>query len=214
MAERISVTRALAEIKSLTGRIETALAESTFVAVTKGKGERRTVNNSARPVQVVENELKSAFQRIGDLMQRRRTLKKGVMLSNAMTMVNIGGCDITVAEAIERKASLALHTALYTRLRNQYAAANTTVITGNEKLNQQIEAAVIAAYGSDAKSAPSAEAYAGVADPRRRDHELSLLDPCDIASQINKQAEYINSFNTEVDYVLSESNAIATITLD
>ena len=203
----ISITRALAEVKSLDDRITKAVQAGAFVAVTQGKGERRRMTSTSASIQTVEQSIKSAYTSINDMLNRRKALKAAVIKSNAETTVSIGGVSMTVAEAIERKNSIGLQATFYQFMRKNYIEAANAVTNGNRVLDDQIEKAVVAAYGNDSKNKPSKEAYDAVAEPRRNDHELSLLDPQNITAKIDELAAKLNTFSMEVDFVLSESNA-------
>lgn len=204
---KMSITRGLAELKSLAERIDEATKTGMYVAVLKGKNDRRTVHNSPKAIDTVTAEINASFQKVAALLLRRQAIKKAIIESNATVKVKIGAEEMTVAEAIERKNSIGLQATFYQFLRKGYIDAANAVTNGNRVLDDQIEKAVIAAYGNDSKNKPSAEAYAAVAEPRRNDHELSLLDPQNITTKIDELAVKLNTFSMEVDFVLSESNA-------
>ena len=204
---KMSITRGLAELKSLAERIDEATKSGMYVAVLKGKGDRRTVHNSPKSIETVTSEINASYQKVAALLLRRQAVKKAIIESNATVMVKIGEETMTVAEAIERKNSIGLQATFYQFMRKNYIEAANAVTNGNRVLDDQIEKAVVAAYGNDSKNKPSKEAYDAVAEPRRNDHELSLLDPQNITAKIDELAAKLNTFSTEVDFVLSESNA-------
>jgi hypothetical protein len=76
-----------------------------------------------------------------------------------------------------------------------------------------IEAAVAAAFAGE-KTKPTQEMYDGVASPRKNLHEVSLLDPLGTAFLLTTLEAEINTFLTEVDFVLSENNAKTEIEVD
>ncbi len=202
----ISITRALAEIKALEDRIGKAIAEGVFVAVTKGRGERRTVMNSAISVDTMTANVTASHQKVDDLIKRRQLLKKLVIESNGMTYIKVCDVSMTVAEAIERKNSIKFERAFFDQMRTQWLRADSQVVAANTKLGEDIERAVTAAYASD-KSKPTPEMFDAIAEPRRREHEAALLDPASIRAKLEALANDLNSFNAEIDFVLSESNA-------
>ena len=98
---KISITRALAELKVLPDRIKTAsqALASTAVDVKVGRTSKvtRTAGVSLETFQ--ENQLK-AFQSLNDMIKRRERLKALIIKSNAVTTVNFLGETITVAVAL------------------------------------------------------------------------------------------------------------------
>lgn len=68
----ISVTRALAEIKNLDSQINKPVADSRFVYTTKGQGDKLAVIGVSRPAAALPEDIKSKFQKINDLIARRR----------------------------------------------------------------------------------------------------------------------------------------------
>ena len=89
----ISVTRALAEVKSLNDRIEKATRGSVFVSITTGG----KVTNGG-DLQATSNALKANLQSVNDLIDRRNLVKGAIIRSNAVTNVTINGLEMSVAE--------------------------------------------------------------------------------------------------------------------
>lgn len=208
----ISITRALAEVKSLDDRIAKAVQSGAFVAVTQGKGDRRRMTSTSASIQTVEQSIKSAYMSITDMINRRKALKAAVIRSNAETTVTIGTVSMTVAEAIERKNSIKLEGLLVHTIQRQLGAANQQVAVANQKLADDVEKATSAAYGSD-KTKLTPEMFESIAAPRRTEYEAAVLDPLSMTTGLTAMMDAVDSFITEVDFVLSESNAKTTITV-
>jgi len=209
----ISITRALAEIKSLDDRITKATGQALYIAVTKGQGDRKTVHGNATSVAAVEEGIRANFARINDLIRRRKQIKSRIIASNAATTVVIGKQTMTVAEAIERKQSINLETGFHVAMRQQLLNATKTVDVLTTKLNEDIEKGITAAFGSD-KTKVTPELYNSVADPRRKEFEPALLDPLNLTKCLDDMAATLQQFIDEVDFVLSESNALTKIAVD
>lgn len=203
---QISITRALSEIKKLGETLTQDINGTRFCCITKGAGEKQTVVNSSRKAEVLSAEIAASFQSLTDRIARRSQLKNLVALSNALTMVSIAGQSMTVAQAIEKKASIEFQRNLYNAVRQQYANAVGTVERNNTLLDEQIEKAVQAAYSND-KGTVTVAQYDAVAAPRREANLCAVLDPINSEEWLAKKMVEINDFLTEVDFVLSESNA-------
>ena len=209
----ISVTRALAEIKNLDSQINKLVGDSRFVYTTKGQGDKLAVIGVSRPAAALAEDIKSKFQKINDLIARRRAMKAAIQKSNANTIIVVAGTPMVVSDAIERKQNIMYEANLHTQMRQQYLMAMQSVDKMNATLDQQIETAVTQAYSND-KGKVTPEQYEAVAAPRKAEHLAALLDPLGVETKLESMGETINAFLLEIDFCLSESNARTEITLD
>lgn len=201
---QISVTRALAQVKSLNDRIARATAQH-FVSNTVG-GK----HPSGKATQEVETILKANLQSVKDLIAQRKTLKAAIVRSNAVTNVTIAGTVQTVAEAIERKGSIQLEQALLSTLRQQLAQQQTLVERTNVTVQQRLDTLIQTAVGKDRK-VDEAELKA-ITGPFEAQNKAAVLDPSDVQKQIDALAADIDAFLLEVDFALSEVNATTLVT--
>lgn len=208
----ISITRALSELKLLDSRIKDRIQEFMPCYVTKGRGDRQTVVNANLTPQAASDKIRAATQTVMDLMNRRDAIKAAIMASNATTLVEINKESMTVMTAIERKRSIEYNQLLLQRTRAIHTHCIKQMELGNTKLSEQIDTAVTAAYSND-KGKVTPEQYAAVAMPRLNEHELSVLDPIKLDSFIQNLDDKITGFVSEVDFVLSESNAKTLISI-
>ena len=97
--EKMTVHKALCELKTLDARIQKSIQQGTFVFANKHS------NNKVAGVSIntYSEEIRAAYQSAKDLIARRDAIKRAVTLSNATVKVTIGGKEYTVAEAIEMK---------------------------------------------------------------------------------------------------------------
>lgn len=213
MTVTYSVTRALAELKRIDDRIARQTSDSTFIAAVAGKNDKqKLLIGSEASVSAAETKIKSNMQSILDMFAQRQQLKAAIVLSNATTKVTIAGQEMTVAEAIELKTSIAAKQKLILVLKNQLNNVNSIVTNQNSKLEQQIEANLATIYGSD-KSKIDKDTYDTVAKPQKDAKEASLLDPLGIVNLIAKLEEEVSEILTNLDFTLSESNAKTEITI-
>lgn len=207
---QISITRALTEVKHLSDRINRAAAEP-FVGLAKGRDNRKVcVNSPSSSIAEVTAQLTSNLQAVADMVNRREKLKRLIINSNANTTVVINGDSMSVAEAIEKKASVDFKKTLLAQLRAQYTNAARRVETENVKLMQEVDNAVQQAYGND-KGKVEADQYDAVAKPRMDHSQFSMIDPNKAEQLIKALDDEITGFLQEVDFVLSESNARTSI---
>jgi len=210
---KISVTRALTEVKHLADRISRANKEK-FIGVVKGTGDFKTCvsSPSQSPVEVCEQFVKN-LQAANDLISRRERLKRAIIVSNATTNVTVSGVTMTVAEAIEKKSSIVFKKELLSQLTHQNTQASVKIEQENAKLDAEINLAVQAAYSND-KGKVDEDQYNAVAAPRVARNKYAPIDPNNVDAQIRKLQKEIEEFESEIDFVLSESNSSTMIEVD
>jgi hypothetical protein len=203
---KMSVTRALAELKRIDERLSRDIASGVFVSVTIGRDTNKKMLAGGESIEKVSADIQSSFDTIESAIKRRSQIKASIVKSNAVTLVHIGQKDITVAEAIELKASVQTKTLLLNALKGQIAQANRLVESQAAKLEQQIETNLSTIYGSEKGKIDDAT-YATIAKPQLALKEPALLDPMKVADRIKSLEDEIDLIQTELDYALSEVNA-------
>jgi hypothetical protein len=201
---QISITRALAEVKSLNDRIEKATRQSVFATVIVGG---KTTNG--QDLQTATNLLKSNLQSVQDLIARRQAVKAAIIRSNAVTTVTINGKELTVAEAIERKGSIDKERALQAVLQQQLGQVRSVIERNNTQMQGRIDTMIQAAVGKDRKA--TEEELEAISKPYTASNITAPLDPSGLEAVISKMEADINGFLFEVDFALSEANAKTTI---
>lgn len=205
MTTQISVTRALAQVKSLNDRIGRATAQHFVTHVVGGK------HATSKPAQEVAQILSSNLQSATDLIAQRKAIKAAIVRSNAVTQVTIAGTVQTVAEAIERKSSIQLEQTLLQTLRQQLSQQQALVERTNVQVAARLDALIQTAVGKDRK-VDEAELKA-ITGPFEAQNKAELLDPSNLQGQIDALAADIDAFLLEVDFALSEVNATTQITV-
>lgn len=201
---KITVTRALAELKILGTRIENAIANGIYVAAVRGS--RNVPLLQTKSAEEVSADIMASYQSVESLIKRRDAIKRAVIVSNAETQVTIGGQTMSVAEAIERKSSITYLQQFVAAVSRQCIAVSNQIQAQNLKVEQDIEKRVMAAYGND-KGKVTAEQHSLIADAVKGESEAKMLDPAKIENKIVSLRKQYEDFTTEVDFVLSESNA-------
>lgn len=202
----ISVTRALAQIKSLNDRIDKGIAVPFITNLTGGK------HATGKAVGEIETTLKASLQSVKDLIAQRKALKSAVVRSNAVTTVVINGQTLTVAEAIERKSSIALEQRLLHQLKGQLAQVTLNVEKVNVEVTRRLDDLLKTVVGKDRQSTEAE--LAAITTPFKAQNEGKALDPNDLATVIETLQKDIDGFLLEVDYALSEVNATTKVSVD
>lgn len=204
--ERMTIHKALSELKILDSRIKKEMTKATFCGTKKNVD--KVINGV--PVDSFEESVKSEYTKINDMIKRREAIKRAVSNSNAITKVNIGDKEYSVAEAIEmNRCGIELYDTLLKRLEDQYEENVNYALESNGDLQERTDQYIGILYGTkDAK--PSSEA-AKAAEEYRKNYETKLVDPIDIQGKIAMLRDYIDKFKSDVDSALSVSNAITEI---
>lgn len=209
MTVKISVTRALAKVSQLDDKIGRATAALTVTAVTKGQGDQRVFFTGNQKIEDFEAEAKSGYQSIIDMINLRSQLKSAIGMSNSTTKVTIGKIEMTVAEAIQRKAMVSTWEHLISTLRTNKVKTDTLLKRESDTYEKK-EEDTLSAYGSRDK-APKAEELDIILKPLRDKQKPGVSDVLDVSKLCAKLQEELDEFVLEVDFVLSESNASTMI---
>jgi molybdenum cofactor biosynthesis enzyme len=201
----MSVHRALSELKLYANKIETT-SRNAFVLA--NKKSNKTIGG--RNVEEVSSTIKSQFDSIVALIENRKRVKDAIVNSNAVTIVTVGGKKMTVAEAIERKTAIALDRQFLAVLQNQFATQNNVVEQQNAQLPPKLESFLQATLGEKR----DIEQVKQWSDTFNANNTWELIDPCHIQNYIAKLSTEIEEFASQVDYVLSESNATTLLDVD
>jgi hypothetical protein len=198
---QISVTRALVELKTLDKRVQKTLQSSTFVSFKVNK-------QNVRQTDTVE-EAPQRFQSVMDMVERRNRLKSAIIMSNANTKVKVGNVMYTVAEAIERKSSIQNLRLVLETLRRQYANVTLQVEQSDARMVKNCERFLEQYFGKDAKT--DIEKRTQVQNEYMENNKTVLVDPLGVRAHIEKLDAQITTFENDVDFALSESNALTTV---
>lgn len=215
--EKMTVHKALAELKTLDSRINSEISGSIFV-----KANRH--NNTkifGKSVEDFRADTTASLQSVTALINRRNALKRAVVLSNAVTKVEIGGVQYSVAEAIEMN-NHGMENLIDLRdfLRDQYSSAKRMVESKNgdklvragDKLVRACEAYIQATFGSkDKVNNPDIET---AQKAYMTNNAYDIVTGFDIEKVIKELTDKIDAFKSEVDSALSVSNALTVIEFD
>lgn len=207
----MTITRALAELKLYDARINSTLSGSTFISAKKKSAPKVT------PTQTLEEfnaNAQSQYDSVTKLIENRKKVKSAIVGSNATTKVTIGGVEMTVADAIERKESIKYEQALLNQMVNNFNMATRMVNVENEKVQLKLDSLLEASFGKEQKAKTSEGEIKAISEPYLAQNEFEIVDPLKLKEKIDKLQLEIQNFTSEVDYVLSESNSINKIDVE
>lgn len=205
--KQISIHRALAELKRLDGRIIDATNEVKAIAVKRKSADKL----NGKPVTEAKKNMQATYDKVVSLIEYRDRLKTLVVQSNAETMVTVANEKMTVAQAIERKASIIYESELLRELKSQYAESVKELERHIEELPEKLENYLVNILGNKEKRSEDEVKLHTETYLRRNEYEL--VDPLHLKKIIDKLQTKIEEFDSDVDAVLSESNAVTMITV-
>jgi hypothetical protein len=207
-----SITRLLAERKALADRINIASGQS-LIGIQKGNRNPTVLGASDLSVAAAEALYRGNLDKVIGLISYHRRITAALIASNASTRVTIGAETMTVAEAIERKTSVKQERTLLNYVMASSQTTQTKIDLGNKAVEETIERQLIQIYGGE-KAKITVDARKETADSINAASLLSVIDPNKLREFATKELERISQFETEVDFVLSESNAKTEIELE
>lgn len=206
--EKMTVHKALAELKLLDDRITKAIQTNVYCLANKHS------NNKVFGVELDEyiKTMQGGYDKVISLIARRKAIKKAVVLSNATTKVTIAGIEYTVAEAIEMKNhGIELDKLLMLNIQKQYNSATKVINIENDKdLLERADQYVVAIYGQKEGKTNAAD-IEKVRNDFLTANQYELIDPLSVLDIMAELEESTNSFMAEVDSALSVSNALTEI---
>ena len=208
--EKMTVHKALAELKTLDDRINSEITGSVFVRANRHNSMK--IFGKTIPDFMADTE--SSYQSVKALINRRNAMKRAVVLSNAVTKVEIGGVEYTVAEAIEmNNHGMENLVGLRNCLREQYSSVKRMVESENgDKLVKACENYIQATFGTKEKiNNPDIEMAQKV---YMTNNTYDIVTGFDIEKVIKELTDRIDAFKAEVDSALSVSNALTVIEFD
>lgn len=208
--ETMNVHQALSELKVLGSRIDKAIKGTNYCVANK----HSNVKIAGVTIQQFEETIKSNAQKVDDLVKRAAAIKRAVVLSNATTKVTIVGQEYTVAEAIEIKNhGIALKESVLKQMQDDYKKATTIITRENgDSLIERANAHVVALFGSSEKS--KNEECEKAQKTFIEQNSYDLVDPLNILKKIEELEKEIDQFTSEVDSILSTSNALTSIEIE
>lgn len=208
--EKMTIHKALCELKILDSRINNAISSARFCLANKHSNEK--INGVT--VEEYQETMKASYNKASDLIRRREAIKRAVVLSNAKTIVKIGGKEYTVAEAIEmNNHGIDLKLQLKNAMKKQYDSAMTAIISKNSVVDDKATEYVVGLFGQK-ESKTANEEYEKARKSYIEANTMELIDPVNILEKIEALEVEIADFTTEVDSALSVSNALTEITVE
>lgn len=207
--EKMTIHRALVDLKLIDSKIEKGILE---IEPTGMMQQDKPVNGFYKK-EDFESAAKAKLQSVLDLIERKNKIKSAIVISNGITMVEVSGKKMTVADAINYKNIIIFKKQLLSSLSKKHNQVKSKVQTENEKVNNVAleNAKIMIGRQGDDKVKPTDDDVKAIVEPFVKRNELHLVDPLKVEVFVDKNTSEIELFEAEVDAVLSESNSLTTI---
>lgn len=206
--EKMSVHKALCELKTIDARIEKTIRATTYVFANKHNNTK--VNGMS--LSDFCAEIKANHKSAHDLIARRDAIKRAVTLSNATTTVMISGKEYTVAEAIDFKNHTVplMNDMLAKMASDNMRARSAADVANGPALETRADEYIKSLYGNVDMKGASEEVKKVRADFITA-QTTELVDPIKVVDAMAALEKEINDFTVEIDSALSVSNALTEL---
>lgn len=196
---KISLTRVLSEIKSITEALAT---HATIAAVSTNKTGRVVTENCSHEQFKLTSQ--SRFDAWTAQVERLVLLKTLRNKANVLVEVTVGGKQMTMDQAIAKKAMLTWQKSALANFKAQLQKAQLEVTKADADVQISIDKAVAAAVASNALTTEQSNVFKAMYE-HSLGKQIAVGD--NIKTSLEKLEKYITEFSNEIDYVLSEANA-------
>lgn len=204
--EKMTLHRALSELKLIDSKIEKAIN----TVEPSGVAQKGRLVNNVYNLKEFEKNAKAKYNSTLDLIKRKNKIKSAVIMANSKTKVEISGKSMTIAEAINYKSTVDFKKKLLERLQTFHNSSKVNLNKANEQVNTNALELAKAALQKDNVKINDGDAVA-ITEPYIEKNEFHLIDPLGIEDLTEEMGNEISEFETNVDAVLSEINAITVI---
>ena len=206
MSEKITIHRALAELKIIDDRIERAINGLVMVDL---KQDDRLVNSLQKESDFKERA-KSGYQSVTDLIKRKMEIKMAIMRSNAKTEVELGGKKYMVADVIAMREIIDNKKALLSKMKTHLTRVKGQL--DNKNMQEDSKALELAKFSLQRDNVKLTDQDAiRVTESFLAKNRFHFVDPVKIETKIASLSFEIDTFVLNIDAVLSEANAITSI---
>lgn len=203
---KMSIHRGLSELKL----IDTKIAKHIEAITPTGIRQKDKPINGYYDEAKFTSNAQSNYDAVIGLMKRKLALKSAIVKANGETTVTVGGKEMTVADAINMKALIAIKKQFITNLKSKVKTTTGEFNRVQDIVNKNLQTILEATLGKD-NVKTNKEDVENVTKPFLEINSYTLFDPLKIEDKIAELEKEIDDFTSEVDAVLSESNATTEI---
>lgn len=189
----VMISQALAELKLLDKKINKKSSVAMVGYSVAGKVKDAFDADAA----------KTDLQSVEDMISNRDSIRNAINSSNMKTKVTISGNNITVSEAITTKDTITYKKTLLLEMKNRFSHVTRYIDSANEEMQDRLDRQL--------GSIEDKKLITQISEDFTKRNEAVMVDPVGIAKYMEDLETEILDFESEVDYVLSTSNATTTV---
>lgn len=206
--ETMNVHKALSERKMLEKRLGSDISTGIYCVANKHSNQKI----AGVSIEEFKQHMQSDYDKVVNEIIRYNALNKAITLSNAQTIVEINGEKYTVAEAIAMKNhGMTYNTALLKELQHQNRKEQAIIKEIENTLGARADKYIVDMYGNSEKNQKN-EHITQAREEYMKQNSYDFVDAIDILDKIISLSQNIDAFMSEVDAVLSTSNAVTMVT--
>lgn len=204
---KMTVAKALKEIKTLDDKINRAHSEGTYIGMFRGG---KDVHHKFANEQDMVKAIQSSFDKIDQLRDYRSKVKAAVVQSNAQTMVELPIIGkISIAQAIEYKSVIAERKKFVDTVKMQMVQIDQYAQRCDQENKQTIEQRINAV--SSGENAPDELVIKSIRESVDSQLGYKVVDTKKVREFIQKELDCIAEFEDNVDDIINTSNVITVI---
>lgn len=213
--ETMTIHKALCEVKLADKKISNYINIRTKYVGVNTNPSNENFRIDGMTVQEFSAKASADYQAVTDIIKRVDAIKAAISKSNAQTLINVGGTEMTVAEAIyQMKYGIKTKKALLNALELQLQIAQSELEKATTLSEQKLEKTIETLYGNKEKTNINTDAIMEFKKKYGMENQPVLIDPIEINKKINKLSLEIDQFELNVDSAIQVSNATTTIDIE
>jgi hypothetical protein len=204
--EKMTIHRGLAELKLIDAKIQKQIEQ---LVPSGWKQKDKKIFNFIDEDDFVKNA-QSGYDAVLALIDRKNKIKCAIVRKNAETSVKVNDENMTIADAINFKTLVQFKKQLIVSMRQKHNKNLSDMEKANSTVDQNCQRVLEVTFGKDNVKVQSSDIEA-VRKPFMEQNQFILVDPLKIVEKVDELEKAVMTFETEVDAVLSEINAITII---
>ena len=209
----MEISRALTTLKSWDAQIAAYYGQPglMFFGIVAGTAKKSMI--AGYDTEALGKKIQAGVNGIEELIRKRFLLKAAIVKSNHETKVTVNGTEMSVAEAVVFKGLLPQKKALLQSLRTAFTAAQRALNDAQEKEAKRINDLITASLTTDMTDETRRVKASDIRAEQVADVGPELFDPAGVREKIDKLDEEIKFVETELDFVLSNSNVLTKVSV-
>ena len=219
MSEKMLVAQALDERDLLKKKINDKIPKLLLVDIKKKNNDNAVM--AMMESKKFEDNAKSSYQQVVDLISRYNLINNAIIASNAKTYISTSVGEMSIAAVISFRSRMKatgsydtkdlFEITLMKEIKRQYDNAILNASAENKRVADQAEAMRLAILGKEQKGKDNQIQTMDLVEAFVRENTTELVDPIKALEKYQEWKDYIDNFMNEIDTLVKVSNATTTI---